>query len=494
VTLPPELTALIGREPDLARIGKLLGTQARLITLVGPGGVGKTRLAVHAVSSFPAAHPDGAWFVDLSSVDDPELVPRALANATSSDPVPGITLLASLARYIGSQSCLLVLDNCEQVLGACSASVEVLLHACPKLRILATSREPLGVSGESLIAVAPLSVPHRGVVVNSSTEYEAIELLVERAGQALPAAISAADLQLIGDICYRLDGLPLAIELAAARLRVVSPSELLERLSDPYRLLTGGSRTAPMRQRALRSSVEWSYRLCTPDEQVLWGRLSVFPEGCELDTAETVCSGAGIEPLEVLDLLQSLVEKSIVVRAERDGVTRYRMLETIRGFGAACFAAAEFGDRLAERSRRWHQQLMDRAQDEWICLRERALDMLVPGWRVVWWPVGPPDELAARRRQHTLAAPAPSDEPAATGPLTARERQIATLVAQGRSNKQIAEHLVIALRTAEGHVERIRNKLGVSSRTQIVAWVFEHPDLIQLPSRAQQKAAAPHES
>ncbi len=256
--LPVELTSFVARRDELTQIRTLLAG-SRLVTLIGAGGVGKTRLAVRAVTELRRTAPDAVWFVDLASLHDPALLAQTVAGAMRLVPAPGRTALEALADYIAGERVLLVLDNCEHLLDECAQLAGRLLRDCPRLRILATSREPLGMTGEAVVLVAPMTVPEPGAAIESVSEYEAVALFARRAEDAYAGfVVSPATLPTIGEICYRLDGLPLAIELAAVRLRTLSLSQLLERLSDPYRLLTGGGRSLPQRQRTLRASIEWS--------------------------------------------------------------------------------------------------------------------------------------------------------------------------------------------------------------------------------------------
>jgi predicted ATPase/DNA-binding CsgD family transcriptional regulator len=333
--LPLALTSFVGREREMAEASRLLGTD-RLLTLAGPGGSGKTRLALAVASEVVGRFGDGVWLVELAPLSDPDLVPQAFASVLGVRETPGTTLLDALVGNLEPKNVLLVLDNCEHLIEECASLAEALLRRCPDLRILATSREALGVAGEILFAVPPLSLPdpHRPPDVEGLPRYEASRLFVERAGAVKPDfSLDEGNALAIAQICYRLDGMPLAIELAAARVRVLSAGQISTRLDDSFRLLTGGGRSVLPRQRTLRATMDWSYGLLSDAERAQFRRLSVFAGGFTLGAAEAVCAGEDLEPEEVLDLLASLVDKSLVLVAERDGEVRYRLLETARQYG-----------------------------------------------------------------------------------------------------------------------------------------------------------------
>ncbi|WP_329313906.1 AfsR/SARP family transcriptional regulator [Streptomyces sp. NBC_01278] len=335
--LRPRLTSFVGREPELAALHGDLD-RFRLVTLIGPGGSGKTRLAEHAA----AAHPEPAWLVELARLDHPAAVPGAVLSAlglrentlVAREKTPADDPAAQLVEHCANRRLLLVLDNCEHVIGAAAVLAEHLLTHCPGVRILATSREPLGVPGETVRPVDPLppDPAHR--------------LFADRAAAVRPGFTPAEDPAAVAEICARLDGLPLAIELAAARLRLLGPRQIADRLDDRFRLLTSGARTVLPRQQTLRAVVDWSWDLLDDRERTVLRRLSVFAGGCDLPAAEAVCTGGAAE--DVADILGSLVDKSLVVAAPGpDGAgMRYRMLETIHEY-AAERAAAQEADRAA---------------------------------------------------------------------------------------------------------------------------------------------------
>jgi predicted ATPase/DNA-binding CsgD family transcriptional regulator len=336
-SLPAEMTSFVGRRRELTETRRML-SGSRLLTLTGPGGVGKTRLALRMATEVRRTFPDGVWFVELAALSDPQLLPHTFANAlelrqVSADPA------ADLAAYLERQRLLVVLDNCEHLTDACAVLVSKLLASAPELRILATSRHVLGVEGEQILSVPPLSVPDedRDVLAGDATHYESVTLFVDRAAAVAPGfTINDGNRSTVVELCRRLDGIPLAIELAAVWLRILSPTQILERLEDRFRLLTGGPRAVPARQQALDATVGWSHDLCSPPEQLLWARLSVFSGGFDLEGVESVCSGDGIDRDDVLSLLAGLVNKSIVVRHQATDHTTawYHMLESIRQYGA----------------------------------------------------------------------------------------------------------------------------------------------------------------
>jgi predicted ATPase/class 3 adenylate cyclase len=333
--LPLQLTSFVGREPELAEVAALLGT-TRLLTLTGPGGTGKTRLALQAAANALEAYPDGVWLAELGALADPVLVPAAVAVAVGVREEPGRPLLATLTAALRPKRVLLVLDNCEHLLDACARLADALLRAGPHLRILATSREALGIAGETAWRVPSLAVPdaQRPPPADDLTRYEAVRLFAERAAAVQPRfAVTGQNAPAVAQICQRLDGIPLAIELAAARVRVLPPEPLLARLEDRFRLLTGGSRTALERHQTLQAAVDWSYDLLTDHERALFNRLAVFAGGWTLEAAEAVCAGESVGTAAVLDLLTRLVDKSLVVVEDQpDGTARYRLLETLRQY------------------------------------------------------------------------------------------------------------------------------------------------------------------
>jgi predicted ATPase/DNA-binding CsgD family transcriptional regulator len=334
--LPAALTSFVGREAEIAEVSALV-FRSRLVTLGGPGGIGKSRLAVEVARRNAPSYADGVRLVELADLSDPRLVPQRLAGAlglqeTRAPRVP------ALAAHLRRMQLLLVLDNCEHLISACADILRRILPACPALRVLATSREVLGVAGEAFWSVPPLSTPE-GPLVGSDLRVaaqrsEAVRLFMERAPVRSPApAHQQSDIGTIARICRSLDGMPLAIELAAARLNVLSVDELAARLNDRFRELRTDAREVLPRHRTLRGVLEWSYQLLTPPEALLFQRLAVFAGGCTLEAAEKVCGGEGIVASDVVSLMARLVEKSFVIADGRKAQTRYRYLETVQHYG-----------------------------------------------------------------------------------------------------------------------------------------------------------------
>jgi predicted ATPase/class 3 adenylate cyclase len=338
--LPAQLSAFIGRQREVAE-ARALVESSRLVTLTGAGGCGKTRLGLQVAAELLDGSGDGVWLVELAAVTDQDVVAAAISRAVGIAGRPGQPTLETLLDALAPLDMLIVLDNCEHLIGGCAKAAEAILNRCPRVRLLATSREPLRIGGETVYRVPPLSLPAPGQAGPAAAgSSDAVALFVDRAraqGGGLPVDEQTAPL--LVSVCVRLDGMPLAIELAAARLGSLSLPDLHDRLDQRFRLMTGGSRTAPPRQQSLRATVEWSYSLLTGAEQVLLGRLSVFAGTFDLDAAEAVCGSGDIAALDVADLLSSLVDKSLVVAEPTGPTLRYRLLETIRQFAA---------DRLAE--------------------------------------------------------------------------------------------------------------------------------------------------
>ncbi|MEV6335394.1 protein kinase [Nocardia vinacea] len=369
--LPLELTSFVDRRAEVAEIKALLSV-SRLVTLAGIGGVGKTRLALRAASNARRDFAEGVWVIELGDVRDPSLLIGVVASTLGLRDDSARPMQHVLVEFLCSRETLLVVDNGEQVVEALADLVETLLLACPSVRILVTSREPLDIAGEAVLRVLPLTVPgdDGAPTLRGLPKYDALTLFAERAAAVVPGfELTDDNKAAVAGICSRLDGLPLAIELAAARMRTMSPEQILARLSDRYALLTRSSRTAPKRQQTLRWCIDWSYQLCTPDEQRLWARLSVFTGGFELDAAEQVC-GADLERESLLDALSSLVDKSIVNRETLEDAVRFRMLETIRDYGREKLQeSGEYHD-LRRRHRDWYERLALDAEAGWISDRQ----------------------------------------------------------------------------------------------------------------------------
>lgn len=372
--LPVQLTTFIGREQEIAEVKRLLGA-ARLLTLTGPGGCGKTRLALRVVADSVDQHPDGVWFVDLAPLADAAFIPSSVAAALDVPEQPTRPLTDTLADYLRTKTLLLVLDNCEHLRTACQVLADRLLRASDTARILATSREVLGVEGESTYRVPPLGLPdvHHAPSVAHLTEYDAIRLFAERAALVQPGfTITPSNAPAVLQICQRLDGMRLALEFAAARIRTLSAEQIAARLGDRFQLLTGASSMAVPRHQTLQATMDWSHDLLSKQEQALLRRLSVFAGGCTLEAAEAVCAGGGLERAEVLDLLTQLIDKSLVQVEAHEGEARYSLLETVRQYGRQ--RLEEAGDALVARQRHfgWYLALAERAAQELLGPNEIA--------------------------------------------------------------------------------------------------------------------------
>ena len=340
--LPQEPNSFVGRERELTELCELLGV-TRALTLCGPGGIGKTRLALRVLHTMSDAFPDEGYFVGLGDLWQPDLVVFRVASAMGISEEPGRPLLDTLADAVAARRLMLVLDNCEHLIDACARMCQRLLDASPGLSLIATSREPLRVAAETVWQVPPLAVAPAGPAgaAEDANRYEAIRLFADRDAASLPGfAIGPANADAVVSLCRALDGIPLAIELAAARVRALSVEQINERLSDRFALLTTGHRTAPPRHRTLRATIDWSHDLLEPQEQMLLRRLAVFT-GWSLEMAEQVCADAGIPAAEILDLIAALVDKSlVVVESEVLGQARYRLLDTIREYAVGRLAEA----------------------------------------------------------------------------------------------------------------------------------------------------------
>ncbi|MGZ0150099.1 BTAD domain-containing putative transcriptional regulator [Kribbella sp. WER1] len=351
------LTSFVGRREDVVELTRLLSNGTRLVTMVGPGGAGKTRLATETGRSLVDQAGDGIWFVELAPLGDAaDVAPAVLSTLGASEYVDmtqarfapqhiptSRAATQRLVEVIGDRRILLVFDNCEHLVQEVAGLVDSLLASCPRLRVLTTSREPLSIPGEHLHPVGPLDLPPEDV---STDEYPSMQLFVDRARAVRPDfQLTDANREAVAEICRRLDGMPLAIELAAARLRALNPPQIVDRLADRFRLLTSGSRTALPRHQTLRAVVEWSWDLLDPDEQAVARRLSLFSGGATLEAAEQICSDEHIPAESVLGVLASLVDKSLVEAAADQRSVRYRMLETVRAYGAEQLKASGESDR-----------------------------------------------------------------------------------------------------------------------------------------------------
>ena len=384
--LPVQLTSFVGRAADLATVTDLVH-EHRLVTLIGAGGAGKTRLALQAGADLLEDFGDGVWFVDLAPLTDPALVPAAVATAAGAGEVPGRALADTLAEHLATRTTLVILDNCEHLVAAASKLVDQLLRSVVGLRVLATSREGLGVPGELVWRVPSLSAPNPdgARTAASAGRFEAVQLFCDRAEAQRPGfALTDDNADVIGHICRRLDGVPLAIELAAARIKVLAPDDLLARLEDRFRVLTGGSRTALPRQQTLRATVDWSHDLLGEAERVLFRRLSVFAGGFDLDACEAVCGTDRLAGELVPGRLAGLVDKSLVIaEADTHGRVRYSVLDTLRQYGHEKLEAAGEANAVDDVHLRWFLDLAERAyaaridaESAWLARLERDLDNL----------------------------------------------------------------------------------------------------------------------
>jgi predicted ATPase/DNA-binding NarL/FixJ family response regulator len=384
--LPAEVTSFVGRRRELGQVKRRLA-ESRCVTLTGVGGTGKTRLAGRVGAQLRRAFADGVWFVDLThlpqaglltqNVQDPDVLAFLVTATLGLRQQGGGPPLQALVEQLAGRKTLLILDNCEHLIPCSAILADALLRGCPDLRILATGREPLTIAGEVLFEVPPLPAPDPGQRPSLAelSRYEAVALFVARAEAVAPGFGLTGDNHIaVADLCHRLDGLPLAIELAAARIRALTPQQILDRLADRFALLSRGSRTAPERQQTLRACVDWSFDLCAKPERLLWRRLSVFAGGFELDAVEGICADEKLPAADLLDWVAGLVDKSILIRDDvRDEgaeTARYRMLETIRDYGQD--KLREVGEDTVQRRRHrdWHQWLVARACAEWVSDRQ----------------------------------------------------------------------------------------------------------------------------
>mgnify|MGYP001282619079 CR=1 FL=1 len=378
--LPAALTSFVGREQEVDALKALLCQQpVRLVTLTGPGGVGKTRLAFQVANAVADRYVDGVWLVELAALTDPALVPGTVAAAFGVREVPGQSLVSTLAAALRSKRLLLLLDNCEHLVDACARLVDTLLRACPLVQVLATSREALGIDGEVGRRVPSLAVPPADALPpgDQLIRYEAVRLFLDRAGAVQAGfTLTAQNASAVADICRRLDGIPLALEMAAARLAALSVEHLAERLDQRFKLLTGGSRAALPRQQTLRATLDWSYDLLIEPEQRLFTRLSVFAGGWTLAAAEEVGGGGHPGAPEVLDLLARLMEQSLVAMdVLPDGAERYRMLETVRQYGRGRLAAGSEAEEVYSRHAAHYARLAE----------EALWESLPPGFTATSW-------------------------------------------------------------------------------------------------------------
>ena len=483
--LPVQLTNFVGREAELARVRELLA-EHRLVTLTGAGGVGKTRLAVQVAAQLDGEFADGVWYVDLAPITDSGVVPIAVARAFELPDQPGHSTMDTITRFVADR----------QMLDASAALIVALVGVAENLTLLATSREPIGVAGELGWRVPSLPLAD-----------EAVDLFEDRARHARPDFVVTDDAATVAEICRRLDGLPLAIELAAARVRALSLTEILDSLHDRFRLLTGGARTAVCRQQTLRASVDWSHALLTEPERVLFRRLAAFLGGFDLDAAQAVAGGRDVERYQVLDQLSLLVDKSLVVADDTGGRTRYRLLETVRQY--ALEKLGESGEADAVRScHRDHYTAIAALLDAPAggnyerrleqagaahAARQRMgavrFKVYAAGYEAsvtalrdalgeqdfdsVWAEgaaLSTEEAIAYARRGHGQRK-----RPASGwASLTPTERDVVRLVSEGLGNNDIATRLFVSPRTAQSHLTHVYAKLGLTSRVQLAREAARH--------------------
>ena len=368
--LPHEVKSFIGRERDVRHVVALLG-QTRLLTLQGAGGIGKTRLLLHVARAALHAFPDGVWFVELAALADASLVPQALASVLGLKPPPDRAVIDITVEHLRERRALVVLDNCEHLVEACANLARDLLQSAAGVKVIASSREPLHVAGEATYAVPPLATPRADTRLDALSEYASVQLFAERATEARPDfRLGDQNARDVAAICRRLDGIPLALELAAARIRSLSVEQIAERLDHRFTLLTGGDRLALPRQQTLRALIDWSYELLSGSERTLLARLSVFAGGWTLDAAEMVCAGPPIDRAQVLDQLAMLVDKSLVLH-ELD-TDRYRLLETVQQYAQE--RLADSGEERATRDAHlaYYLALAQKARPELVGPQQRA--------------------------------------------------------------------------------------------------------------------------
>ena len=374
--LPPELTTFVGRRREVTEVRRRL-TGSRLVTLVGTGGVGKTRLALRVADTMRRTVRDGVWLVELDQLHDPALVAQTVARTLGLMGQAGQPPVETLIGYLADRQLLLVLDNCEHLVDAVAKLIDALLRTSADLQVLATSREPLGIDGEVLVPVAPLAVPDPEQVndLPALSGYEAVALFVDRAAMVTPGfTISADNRAAVAEICHHLDGVPLAIELTVPWLRTLTPAQLSARLPDRLRhVLASGRRGGPERHQTLRSCIAWSYELCTHAERQLWARLSVFAGAFDLEAARAVCAGPDADPTEVFELTAALLDKSVLIPERHEHMMRYRILNSLRAYGAERLSETGHEATIRRRHRDRYAWFIRGNQADW-------LGTLTPDW------------------------------------------------------------------------------------------------------------------
>ena len=372
--LPVPLTSFVGRERELVEIKRLLASR-RLLTIVGAGGIGKTRVALQAAAEVLDAYRDGVWIAELGSVRDPALVTTTVAHAVGVQERPGASPMESLCGHLKARQVLLILDNCEHLPGTCAELADRLLGGSEQATILATSREPLRATGEQIYALSPLSLPETGSSLEALRRSEAVALFVERVQlQLSDFELTAERAPAVVEICVHLDGIPLALELAAARAQSLSVEQIGVRLSDRFRLLTSGARAALPRQQTLRATLDWSYGLLNEQERVVLRRLAVFPATFTIEAAAAIASDERIDDYAVIDLLSQLVSRSLVIADTAIHETRYRLLETTRAYALEKLVETNENENLLQRHALFFRKMFEPAFDDWLELSD-------PEWR-----------------------------------------------------------------------------------------------------------------
>ncbi len=376
--LPESLTSFIGRERELVEIKRLL-PNTRLLTVVGVGGIGKTRLALQAAAEVMDAYRDGVWLVELGSISDPSLVPTSVAHVLGLQEKSGTPVTQTLCRFLEARQLLLILDNCEHLLDACADLAGAVLHGAVAPTIIATSREPLHVDGEQVYALPTLSLADPSASAEDIARSEAVQLFIERARRQLPDFdLTAARASVVAELCTHLDGIPLAVELAAARVRSLSVEQINARLHDRFKLLTSKNSAAPPRQQTLRSALDWSFDLLAEDERTVLRRLAIFPGSFSLEAATAVASDAAIDEFAVVDLLAQLVARSLVVADTNNVGARYRLLETTRAYALEKLVDAEETDAVKRRHAQYFCRRFDSAQDDRLRMSDANWDAIYP--------------------------------------------------------------------------------------------------------------------
>jgi predicted ATPase/DNA-binding CsgD family transcriptional regulator len=512
--LPHEVNSFVGRRSELAELVELHAT-TRLLTLVGPGGVGKSRVGVRLASTVDDSFPGGRWLVDVATLSEPSLLPNAIADVLAIREGGLQRWHQTLADQVRGQRLLLVLDNCDQLIAACAELAMTLLRASPDLQVLATSREPLGVEGEVIWRVPPLSVPPPGAHdVADVQASEAVALFVARSGAILSDfGLTADNALIVGDVCRRVAGLPLAIELVAAQIASLGLNQIAARLDAGFALGLSGPHGAPARQQTLRATLDWSYALLDDEERLVFRRLAVFVGGWTLRAAEAVCGDDALPTDNVADVLERLVAKSLVQVDQQPDSVRYHYLETVRNYALEQLSASGAGPLIQQRHATYmltlaelappdgsdvrHAAVLEqehenlRAALEWA-LRERAAELaprLAPAAYTLWYLSGhhaegytwleqmlaPPGAADSASDHPVLQTALVTAEPPrwANARLTSREREVIQLLAQGLSTRQIAAQLVISPGTVRSHLDHVMAKFDLHSRVQVVAWATQ---------------------